>query len=267
MQEQTFNKFREIIYETSGIRLGPEKSALVSARLGKRMRALGLASYEDYLKRLEADTELQEMTHLIDAISTNVTSFFREPKHFEFLEEQVRAWRAANKNRIRIWCAAASSGEEPYSIAMVMASGLEGYSCDAKILATDISTRMLQHCLGGGYAREKVEALPPDIRHRFFGKNRNGDGVTYQVAAELQRMILFKRLNLSKPPFPMKGPLDLVFCRNVMIYFDNTVRKKLLDDIFRLLAPGGHLIVGHSESLTGLTSQFVTVRPSIYRKP
>ena len=265
MDARTFDKFREIVYEKSGITLGPNKEALVSARVAKRMRALRIPDHERYLEFLLQDSGGEEFVHLIDAISTNVTSFFREANHFDFLRDTVAAWAAKGKRRFRIWCAASSTGEEPYSIAMILLETLRG--ANVRILATDISTRVLDACREGTYSEERVQKVPAPLRKKYFYERRNGSGRTYEVKDLLKDIVVFKRLNLATPPFPMRGPLDIVFCRNVMIYFDNEVRRGLLGEIYRLLKPGGYLMVGHAESLTGMVSDFRSVCPSIYVRP
>ena len=267
MEATVFNRFRQIVYERSGITLGPQKEALVSSRVGKRMRALGLSDYGDYLRCLDEDVSGEEYIHLIDAISTNVTSFFREPQHFEFLSGLLQQWMAAGQRRFRLWSAASSSGEEPYSMAATALETLGRQSADIKILATDISTKVLRQCMKGVYRADKFSTVSPEVRERYFEPVMQGDELGYSVKPALRNITVFRSLNLSRPPFPMKGPLDAVFCRNVMIYFDNNVRKGLLDEIYRLLRPGGYLMVGHAESLTGMVSNFKSVRPSIYTKP
>jgi len=233
MDKKTFDRIRELVYEKSGISLSESKESLVRARIGKRMRVLGIENHAEYLKRIIADESGDEIVHLLDVISTNVTSFFREPKHFDFLKEAFSKWLAAGQKRFRLWCAACSSGEEPYTMAMVLREVASGYNgIDIKILATDISTQALAKCKEGRYEEKKVGTIPRPMLK----------------------------------PFPMRGPLDNVFCRNVMIYFDNTVRKRLLDSIYKLLKPGGYLMVGHAESLTGMVSDFKTVHPAIYTK-
>lgn len=266
MDTHVFEKFRNIVYEKSGIFLREGKESLVCARVGKRMRDLELDEHRDYLEYLTKDQTGEEMVHLLDAISTNVTSFFREPNHFDFLGEVVSRWIAQGQSRFRFWSAACSSGEEPYSMAMALAETLQtaGSPVDVKILATDISTRMLEKSRQGTYDEERIKTVPAALRGRYLERHR--DNGSYAVKETLRRLIVFKRLNLSDPPFPLTGPLDIVFCRNVMIYFDNTVRKRLLDELHRLLKPGGYLMVGHAESLTGLLSDFKIVCPSIYIK-
>ena len=265
MEERTFNGFRNIVYERSGISLGPNKEALVSSRIAKRMRALGIARHEDYLAYVEND-EGDELVHLIDAISTNVTSFYREPDHFDFLRKRFLEWMHAGQRRFRLWCAASSTGEEPYTIAITLHDAMAGQPLDVKILATDISTRVLGHCVQGIYPKEKTANVPPVLRDTYFEPVLVEGERMHSVSQDLRQMIAFRRLNLAKPPFPMRGPLDVVFCRNVMIYFDNATRTRLLREIYRLLKPGGFLIVGHAESLTGMVSDFKSVQPSVYIK-
>ena len=267
MDKGTFNKIREIVYEKSGIALSQGKEALVRARIGKRMRALNIQEHRTYLEWVLGDESGEEVVHLLDAISTNVTSFFREANHFDFLQDVFRTWMDKGYKRFRFWSAACSTGEEPYTLAMVLREAASNYkNIDAKILATDISTRALSVCLNGSYEEQKLKTVPKQLLNRYFERSKNGDKVFYTVNSTLKSMIVCRRLNLSQPPFPMRGPLDAVFCRNVMIYFDNVVRKKLLDSIYSLLKPSGYLMVGHAESLTGMVSDFKSVKPAIYIK-
>ena len=266
MDSTTFNEFRQIVYDRSGIALNESKEALVRARLGKRMRALGMEDYREYLRHVTQDTTGEEIVHMLDAISTNVTHFFREADHFAFLSEAFTGWLGQGQRRFRFWSAACSTGEEPYSLALTLLDATNGHSADLKVLATDISTRALDICRRGEYPDEKTKDIPPSLRERYFERGGARTDPTYSVRAEAREIVVPKRLNLSKPPFPMHGPMDAVFCRNVMIYFDNTVRKRLLDEMYRLLKPGGFLFVGHAESLTGMMSEFKAVKPSIYVK-
>ncbi|MDR2727927.1 MAG: protein-glutamate O-methyltransferase CheR [Chitinispirillales bacterium] len=267
MDKRTFDVLRKLIYDKSGITLGEGKEALVSARIGKRLRALDLASPEDYLKYLNSgECDDNEFVELLDVISTNVTSFFREPAHFDFMSNYIQKIVGEGQNKVRIWCAASSSGEEPYTLAMTFLENAEGFRGDCRILATDISTRILRQAKAGEYNEQKIQGVPPMLRSRYFSVLTEGSGKVYKAKPEIADMITFSRLNLSKPPFPMKGPFDLIFCRNVMIYFDNAVRQKLLEQFERLLTPGGYLMVGHSESLAGLHTNLETVKPSVYYK-
>lgn len=261
MDAKTFAAFRDFIYEVCGITLGESKESLVSARIGKRMRALGLEHPMQYLEVVKADPGGPELVEMLDAISTNVTSFFREPQHFQFLDKAMRGWLAQGQRRFRLWCAAASSGEEPYTIAMTLAE-TGALKVDTRVLCTDISTKVLAHCQGATYADNRMNGISPERKKRWFRKV----GDSWLVDEALRQPLTFKRLNLATPPYPMRGPLDVVFCRNVMIYFDNPVRQRLLDEVNRLLKPGGYLIVGHAESLTGLLGGMRTVQPSVYQK-
>ena len=265
MNLSTFNSYRKLVYENSGIKLSDGKEALVCARIGKRMRELGITDHQEYLRHIIRDESGQEIIHLLDAVSTNVTSFFREPDHFHFLEEILKKWVLSGQERLRIWSAACSSGEEPYSIAMTVLEAI-GDIYDTKILATDISTRTLERARRGIYEASKMEQIPKILRERHFQRSNESGSPSYIAEPALRNMIAFRRLNLSDPPFPMRGPLDLVFCRNVMIYLDYRVRQGLLREVDRLLKPGGYLIVGHAESLVGLMSGFKPIQPSVYAR-
>ncbi len=266
LDRKTFEQFRDLIYEKSGIALGAQKEALLTARIGKRMRALGLVDYRDYLNYVLNDATGEEIVQLLDAISTNVTSFFREADHFTFLSQVLQKWANQGQRKFRFWSAASSTGEEPYTIVMTVAESIDLSTYDFRLLATDISTRVLQKAVQGEYDAEKVQSVPQELLTKYFEKLKGQKGTVYRVRQEYRSLVTFRRLNLSVTPFPMKGPLDVVFCRNVMIYFDNEVRKRLLAEIYRLLRTGGYLMVGHAESLTGMVSDFKTVRPSVYIK-
>ncbi len=266
MDRRLFDKLRSIIYEKSGIALHEGKEALVCARLRKRMRVLGIQDYRDYVNRVSNDEDGAETIGLIDAISTNVTSFFREPVHFDFLGKLMSDWLKTGKKRFRFWSAACASGEEPYSIAMTLLETVKEQSVDMRILATDISTQALEKGMRGTYDEQKMSPVPAHLRAKYFERLKTQNGASYAVTEALARPILFRRLNLSAIPFPMGGPMDAIFCRNVLIYFDHTTRKNLLDEAYRLLKKGGYLMVGHAESLTGMISNFKPVRPSIYVK-
>lgn len=266
MDQTTFRDFKQLIYERSGISLHAGKEAMVSARVAKRLRALGMPDSRSYLNYVRQDRSGEEIVQLLNVISTNVTSFFREPDHFDFLTQLVSNWSSQGQRRFRFWSAACSTGEEPYTIAMTFLEAVKNAKVDMKILATDISTRVLERCLVGQYEAKSLETVPKALKARYFDKQGRGEDHVYKAKSILKERIVFKRLNLSKPPFPMQGPFDAVFCRNVMIYFDQEVRKNLLEEITRLLRPGGYLMVGHSENLVGLSVHLEVVRPSIYLK-
>lgn len=262
----TFRRIAEVVYEKAGIKLGEKKEALVAARMGKRMRRLGIRRFRDYLRFLEESPEDGEWLEMLDAISTNVTHFFREPKHFERLAAWLAQWHREGRTRFRLWSAAASSGEEPCSMAMVVRETLPE-DCDVRILGTDLSTRALAEARAGIYSKRDIEPIPLMMVQRYLRRQEVGEGDGYRTVSEISRMITLARLNLAHPPYPMRGPFDVIFCRNVMIYFDDEVRRRLLDECWRLLRHGGYLVVGHAESLSGLISRFKGVEPSIYVKP
>lgn len=266
MDKSVFDRFRTLVYQQSGIALSDGKEALVSARVARRMRALGIADYGAYLRRITDDPGGEEVVHLIDAIATNVTSFYREAVHFGYLAETARAQWERGRRRFRFWSTACSTGEEPYTMAMTLLEALDGRPADVRILATDISTRVLDRCREGIYPADKVQSIPTALRERYFLPVRGNGTCAYAAGPALRRLVVFRRLNLSSPPFPLRGPLDGVFCRNVMIYFDRPVRAALLAEIHRLLRPGGFLAVGHAESLTGTMCSLQVVKPSIYIK-
>lgn len=268
MKKALFDRFRKIAYANAGIHLKDGKETLVDARVAKRLRALGLSSPEEYLDLLEGDSTGDELIRFLDAISTNFTSFFREPDHFELLGEELRRWMADGQRKFRIWSAASSTGEEPYTIAMVVAEATSGQPVDSLILATDISTQVLAHATRGVYDASRLGPLTPARRNRFFTKLDGPAGAEpqYEASQELRKLLVFKRLNLSVTPMPMRGPLDVVFVRNVMMYFDNTVRQALISEVERLLRVDGLLLIGHAESLGGIRTSLTQLRPSVFRK-
>jgi chemotaxis protein methyltransferase CheR len=261
----SFRAFQEIAYAQAGIHLREGKAALVQARLAKRLRELGLHSEEEYLDRLRGRDGRSEIVLFLDAISTNFTKFFREPDHFDLLREDVSAALRAGQRRFRFWCAGCSSGEEPYTVAMTVHDLLAG--SDWKILATDLSTRALARAKLGVYGDEEVADVPGRFREKFLRRTRDADGgSTWEVADRLKERIVYRRLNLARHPYPMAGPLDAVFCRNVMIYFDRPMRAGLVAEVERVVKPGGRFFIGHSETLNGIDTQLVIDRPSVYRK-
>lgn len=266
MDTALFNQFAEIAYRRAGIRLGAGKEALVGARVSKRIRALGLTNPSEYLEHLLADGDGDELVHFLDVISTNFTSFFREQEHFELLADLVHRRLREGRTRLRFWSAASSSGEEPYSMALVIADAIRDTPVNWRILATDISTRILDKAREGRYPASSLASVPKHLRSRYFQfiGPKGADDPTYQVTAALRSAVVFRRLNLSTPPFPMQGPLDAVLCRNVMIYFDRRVRQNLVSGIEQLLAPDGIFLTGHSETLNGIDTRLRPVRPSVY---
>lgn len=268
MQTRLFEAFQRLAYQQAGIALRDSKGALVAARVARRVRQLGLNDAGEYLDYLEADRAGTEMVHFLDAITTNFTSFFRENEHFEFLKQEAAGWAASGAREVRVWCAAAATGEEPYTLAMVLAETLRDTGVEFRILATDISVSALTFAAEGRYSKSRLERIPAALRARYFEPDTTTRSAELQlkIVPGLRKHIVFKRLNLATPPFPLRGNLDAVFCRNVMIYFDTPVRQRLVQDIERLLRPGAPLVVAHSETLSGVRGELETVTSSIYRK-
>lgn len=261
-----------LVYEHSRIRLGPDKQTLVANRLRKRLLVLGLDSYEEYCVLLQSPHGGEELEELVDLISTNHTRFYREPEHFSFLARrvlpalvpQLRAARAP----LRLWSAAASSGEEPYTLAITVAECLQAHpGLEWQILATDISRRMLARAEQGVYPMEAVKPVPPDLLKRYFQKGVGSRAGVCRVKPELRQHLQFARVNLFQATYPVPGRLHVIFCRNVMIYFDPPSRALAVQRLTQQLAPGGYLVVGHSESLLGIRHGLHSVQQGVYQKP
>ena len=266
ISEREYTNIRTLLYDESGISLGDSKQSLVVSRLSKRLRDLSLESFDAYYSYVTEDGSGEEFTRMLDLLSTNKTDFFREPKHFDYLREVILPSLEREK-RIRIWSSACSTGEEPYTIAITLHEGVATPSqWDFRIMASDISTRVLAHAAAGLYGEERIRTVPPDVAKRHFLKGKGQSAGLVKVKPHLSEIIAFRRLNLMDDQFPIKSPLDLIFCRNVMIYFDRPTQERLVAKFHRYLKPGGHLFIGHSESLQWLKHDFTTVAPTIYRK-
>lgn len=269
LTDREFERISDLVKTLCGINLHQGKKELVKARLSKRLRALEFTSFNEYIQYIERNGG-GELIAMLDLISTNLTSFFREPVHFDYLAEAIasRAATAAisRRKQLRIWSAGCSSGEEPYTIAIVVNEGLPDLMLwDAKILATDLSTRMLTRARNGMYKAEQMANIPSLCLSRYFTCVQTRPERLYRVKDVLERLVHFARLNLMEP-WAMRGPFDVIFCRNVMIYFDKPTQARLIERFWELLAPGGILFVGHSESLAGVKHRFEYVQPTVYRK-
>lgn len=261
-----------MVYEHCGINLHDGKKELVRARLAKRLRLGKFKTFPEYMKNVLADETGREFSILIDSLSTNLTSFFREKQHFDFLNSKflksmLEQKRKDHNYRIRAWSAGCSSGEEPYSIAITLLEAVEGKGrWDIKVLATDISTSTLEIAKGGIYDEQRVAPVPPLQKNKYLRSHGVKGQKTFEVAHSLRDVVVFRYLNLIKE-WPIKGPLDFIFCRNVMIYFDKSTQERLINRFWDLLASGGVLFTGHSESLTGIEHKFNYIQPTIYMKP
>jgi chemotaxis protein methyltransferase CheR len=271
MRENEFEFIRGLVYEHSRINLGPDKRELVSARIGKRLRATNLTSVGDYCKLLKAPGDSDELAHLIDAISTNHTFFFREIAHFDFLTQTVLPEMKARATKERwpkfnVWSSACSSGEEPYSIAMTLDENL-GATWAWQIQCTDISNRILDKARAGIYREDTVGKLSPERVRKYFQRGFGPQAGNFRIKTALQSGLAFQHLNLLEGEPPFQELFHVIFCRNVMIYFDRATQEELVQKLSRRIVPGGYLFVGHSESLTGIRHPLQTVRPAIYRRP
>ncbi|GMQ88381.1 MAG: protein-glutamate O-methyltransferase CheR [Gammaproteobacteria bacterium] len=260
-----FETVRKILYQHAGISLNDGKQDLVYGRLTRRLRALQLSSFDQYLCYLESEQGAPEMVHFINALTTNLTAFFREPHHFDFLADTAlpEAMRKHGRDhRVRCWSAGCSTGEEPYSMAIVVREVMSSYvGWDIKILATDLDSNVVATARQGRYTGERIAGLSRSRANKWF--HTMGDNV--QVDASLQALITFKYLNLMHT-WPMRGPFDLIFCRNVVIYFDKPTQRKLFDRYADYLADGGYLFLGHSESMHNLSDRFELIGQTMYRK-
>jgi chemotaxis protein methyltransferase CheR len=270
LTQADFEKLSRLIYEQSGIALHEGKKDLVRARLGKRLREGKFKSFRDYYQFVVQDESGEELVSLLDSISTNLTSFFREQVHFDFLQtDLLPRWRAARPGRdktLHIWSAGCSSGEEVYSIAITLLESLgTPEKWKIRILASDISTRVLKKAAAGTYETERVRTLPPAIVKKYFLRGENNWRDHVKIKNSLKELVTFKRVNLMEP-FSFQKAFDCIFCRNVMIYFDKKTQEVLVNRFYQNLQPEGVLFIGHSESLTGIQHPFQYVRPAVYRK-
>jgi len=261
-----FNHLCALVDKHTGIQLAEGKEDMLYGRLSRRIRKVGLSSFNAYIDLLEKDENGDEFGEFINAVTTNLTSFFRESHHFDYLKktllpELMQTNRSSR--RIRIWSAGSSTGEEPYSIAMSVAETMPP-GWDVKILATDLDTDVLAHGERGVYDDSRVEGLDRAVVKRWFVKNRMQPGKV-RVKPELQELIHFRQLNLLQP-WPMKGPVDIIFCRNVIIYFDMPTKQKLMNRYADMLPDGGHLFLGHSEAMNNMSSRFALDGKSVYIK-
>jgi chemotaxis protein methyltransferase CheR len=272
LSTEAYRTLVDLVYQHSRICLGPDKQPMLANRLRKRLRALGLVSYDDYCAVLRSGKGPDEIQQLVDLISTNHTRFFREPEHFTFLTGQILPELlpriTAKGSSLRVWSAAGSSGEEPYSLAIMLAEFFrQTVLVDWRVEASDISLRMLAEAERGIYPLDPRHALPPELLKRYFQRGVDARNGTCRVKADLRKRVRFQRINLFQAEYPVPREQHVIFCRNVMIYFDPASRATLVQKLTRQLAPGGFLVIGHSESLMGIRHDLKTVRQSVFRKP
>lgn len=269
LNDKEFGDIRALIRDVTGISMGDSKRHLITRRLGARLKATDINTFRGYIDYVKNGDPL-ELEEFTNSVTTNLTSFFREDHHFEFLTRTAIPGIVARKNdngkRLRIWSAGCSTGEEPYSIAMTLAESLHDLAqWDAKILCTDIDSEVLKTCKAGVYSQQRLEKIPESRSRRWFKKLRGEKEGFLQVSPQLQQLTVFKQLNLMRE-WPMKRRFDVIFCRNVIIYFDKPTQRVLVERYANVLADGGYLILGHSESLINVSDRFSLIGNTVYQK-
>lgn len=275
LNNRDFQKLSSLIHDECGIKMPEAKKIMLESRLKKRLRALEMASFRDYCEYLVSPEGMEhELPEMIDTVTTNKTDFFREPRHFEFLgnivlPDLIASSGAGARRGLRIWSAGCSTGEEPYTIAMALADArLQKYpGLDFNIEATDICARVLASAQKGIYKEERAAPVPPHFKKNYLLRSKDRSRGLVRVAPEIRAMVSFRKLNLMDGDFGFKSPVDIIFCRNVIIYFDKPTQEGLLGRLCKNLLPGGYLFMGHSETLNGLHAPLVSVGPMVYKKP
>ncbi len=274
MKDKDFKQFSSFIYNQVGIQLPPTKRTMLEARLQKRLKALDIADFEEYAQFVfSALGQQSELVHLIDVVTTNKTDFFREPGHFTFLTEKALPAILNRPNYsptkpVRIWSAGCSSGEEPYTLAMVISEfAAEQRALRFSILASDISTRILDTAKKAIYPEERTDDIAMHIKKRYLLRSRDHQRGLIRICPELRAMVAFKRINFMDSDFGLSEKMDIIFCRNVVIYFDKATQQNLMRKFHRQLRPGGYLFLGHSETLNGIDVDFKAVGSTVYVKP
>ncbi|WP_457674586.1 CheR family methyltransferase [Thiolapillus sp.] len=266
--DRDFDRLRELVYRHTGIRMAENRRDLIYGRLSRRLRALGLQSFGAYCRLIE-DGQGDELEAFTNAVTTNLTAFYREAHHFDYLAKQLvpeLLRKNRESRRIRIWSAGCSTGEEPYTLAITLLESIPDiHNWDLRILATDLDSDVLARASAGIYEQKNVQQVLGSRLQRWFYKGSGANQGKVKVRPELQELIAFRKLNLMQA-WPMKGPFDLIFCRNVLIYFDKPTQKKLFDRFAGILVEQGHLFIGHSESPMDLTDRFVLIGQSIYQR-
>ena len=271
ISDREFSLYRKLIYSKAGICLSPTKKAFLEARLTRRVRELGLESFHAYYQYATQDQDGSELAQLLDRVSTNETHFFREPRQFEFLEQQIYPdWKTQGGSglrprHIRVWSAGCSTGEEPYSLAMMFLDHFPpGSGWQIEIIATDLSFRVLKSARKAVWSIAKAREIPQDYLKRFMLRGTGSQQAYMKAGPEIHAIIRFQHLNLNDDHYDVTGPFDLIFCRNVLIYFDAASRTRVMNRLVDYLAPAGFLLVGHAESLSGMSDRILAVKPTIY---
>lgn len=270
LEESDFSRLSSFIMSQFGIKLPPNKKTLLQSRLQKRLKKLQHSSFKEYVDYVFSTRgQHEEVWNMIDAVSTNKTDFFREPQHFNFLLEQgIEDYlQLSRKNRLSIWSAGCSSGEEPYTLAMVLKEASESMRFfDFNIIATDISESVLQHAVVGIYNENKIQTIPDYYKKKYLLRGKSNYENKVRISSQLRSKVEFKKYNLLTTDYSSLGKFDIIFCRNVMIYFERDVQQRLLKQFCKILNPGGYMFIGHSESITGFSLPLKHIRPTIFKK-
>jgi len=261
--DQEFSMFQRLIHKIAGISLSDAKKVLLVGRLQKRLRVHGLENFSQYYRMLAGGQHPQELQTMVDLLTTNETYFFREAQHFRFLCDEILP-QHRRTGRFRAWSAASSSGEEAYTLAMLLAEHLPGVPWE--IVGSDISTQVLDKARAGHYPLERIDGIPPEFLRKYCLKGVRAQSGTFLVQPSLRERVTFRQINLTLPVADDIGQFEVIFLRNVMIYFDIDTKRKVVENLLPKLLPGGHFIIGHSETLNGIASGLRQVRPTIYRK-
>lgn len=276
MSRADFDRVSHLIESRFGIKMPPAKKDMLEARLRKRLRALGISNFTNYCEYLFTPQGMtQELPHMLDVVTTNKTDFFRGPDHFEFLvknvlPEMISVKGAGIKRDLMIWSAGCSTGEEPYTLAMVLSefqNRMPGLAFSFTILGTDLSNEVLDTAARAVYSEDKTQPVPMALKHKYLMRSKNRKNKLMRVVPELRRQVKFRRLNLLDADLGMREPIDIVFFRNVMIYFQRVTQRLILERIINCMRPGGFIFIGHSETLNGLHLPLQHIAPTIYRKP
>ena len=263
LSKKDFSRLREFIYKECGINIVDSKKTMLEARLQKRLRKLDLTSFSQYCDYLFSPHGIdEELTDMINQVTTNKTDFFREPAHFDYLRHKVLPELSPTRSTIMVWSAGCSSGEEPYTLAMV----LEEFGCNFIILATDISTNVLDKAKLAIYNEEMIDPIPPELRKKYLLTSKDRAKRLFRITPELRERVKFRRLNFMDGDFGFREPMDIIFCRNVIIYFDKPTQEGLLNKFCNYLSPRGYIFMGHSETLHGMDVPLIQVAPTIYRR-
>ncbi len=275
LSNKLFEQLSGFIHSEVGIKITPVKKVMLEGRLQKRLRKLGMRSFEDYCEHLFSDEGRSgELVNMIDEVTTNKTDFFREPVHFDFLTSRVlpalmKGGKVSAANKLTIWSAGCSSGEEPYTIAMVVKDFMDADGVQPipfQVIATDISRRVLEKGQRAIYEEEKVVPVPAEIKRKFLLRSKNPGTGLVRIAPEIRSCVSFRRLNFMDGDFGFREKIDVIFCRNVIIYFDKVIQEKLLNKFCKCMKPGGYIFMGHSETLFGMDLPFEQAAPTVYRK-